>query len=112
MSGLVIFWVAKLRGMGADGALVAFDKQTGEVVWENLMPHYGWSSPVAVYSEDGTGYLVVCDSAGFMYLIEGTTGEILDRISLGSNIEASPAVFGNKIVVGTRGQRIFGIEIK
>ncbi|WP_208985085.1 hypothetical protein [Maledivibacter halophilus] len=47
-----------------------------------------------------------------MYLIEGSSGEILDKISLGSNVEGSPAVYENMIVVGTRGQRIYGIKIK
>jgi hypothetical protein len=46
-----------------------------------------------------------------MFLFEGTTGKQLDCIELGSNIEASPAVYDNTIVVGTRGQRIYGIRI-
>ena len=111
MSHLVVFWVGKVIGRGGGGALVAFDKVSGEVVWEKIMPNYGWSSPVGVYNEDGKGYLIVCDAVGMMYLIRGTTGEILDSISLGSNIEASPAVYGNTIVVGTRGNAIFGIKI-
>ena len=111
ISDCVIFWIAKLKGYKGGGALVCYNKKTGEVVWENIMPNYGWSSPVAVYTETGKSYIVVCDSAGYMYLIRGTTGEILDRITLGANIEASPAVYGNTVVVGTRGQRIFGIEI-
>ena len=49
---------------------------------------------------------------GNLYLIDGTTGEILDRMALGSNIEATPAVFENTIVVGTRGQKIFGIRLR
>ena len=111
MSHLVVFWVAKVTGRGGGGVLVAFDKQSGEIVWENVMPHYGWSSPVAVYTQDGRGYIIVSDSIGETYLIRGTTGEILYSINLGSNVEASPAVFGNILVVGTRGQRIFGVEI-
>ena len=75
------------------------------------MPYYGWSSPVGVYTEDGRGYIVVCDAAGRMFFVRGATGELLDTIHLGDNVEASPAVYGNMIVVGTRGQRIFGIRI-
>ncbi|MCL2226345.1 MAG: PQQ-binding-like beta-propeller repeat protein [Oscillospiraceae bacterium] len=111
LSDIVIFWVAMVAGRGGGGVLVAFDRQSGEIVWENTMPRFGWSSPVAVYTEDGRGFIIVGDSAGNLYLIRGTTGEVLYRISLGSNIEATPAVFGNFLVVGTRGQRIFGIEI-
>ena len=43
--------------------------------------------------------------------MEGTTGKILDTINLGGNIEASPAVFGNTIVVGTRTQKIYAVKI-
>jgi len=111
ISDLVIFWVAMVTGRGGGGALMAFDRQSGEIVWETILPNFGWSSPVAVYTEDGRSYLIVNDSIGDMRLIRGTTGEVLYRISLGGNIEASPAVFGNFIVIGTRGQRIFGIEI-
>ena len=111
LSGYVFFWIAKVRGMDGGGVLACFDKYTGEIAWENIMPFYGWSSPVALYKEDGTGYLVVCDFAGSMYLIRGATGEILDKIPLGANIEASPAAYGNTIVVGTRGMKIYGIAI-
>jgi outer membrane protein assembly factor BamB len=111
ISDLVIFWVAKVIGRGGSGALVAFDRTTGEIVWENILPAWGWSSPVAVYTSEGKSYLIVSDSTGNMHLIRGTTGEVLYRISWGGNVEASPVVFGNMLVVGTRGQRIFGIEI-
>ena len=111
ISDLVVFWVGKVTGRSGYGALVAFDKVSGEVVWENIMAAYGWSSPVALYTEDGRGYLIVCDAVGRMYLIRGRTGELLDTIHLGTNIEASPAAYGNFIVVGTRGQQIFGIRV-
>lgn len=94
------------------GLLVALDKENGREVWRIELNNYSWSSPVAVYTEDGKGYIIVCDSAGIMYLIEGRQGKILDRIHLGANVEASPAVFENTIVVGTRGQKIFGIEVE
>ncbi len=47
-----------------------------------------------------------------MYLIEGISGKILDKIALNGNIEGSPAIYEDMIVVGTRGQQIFGIRIK
>jgi len=67
---------------------------------------------VAVYTLRGKSYLVLCDSVGNMSLIEGTTGRVLDSINLGTNIEASPAVFDDMIVVGTRGQMIYGVRIE
>jgi len=111
ISNLVIFSVARVIGRGGGGAVIAFDKETGDIVWEKAMPSYGWSSPVAVYTEDGDSYVIVSDSGGRMFMLRGVTGEEVFRLNLGSNVEASPAVFGNMLVVGTRGQRIIGIEI-
>ena len=108
---LVIFPVARtpeVRG----GILVALDKKTGEEVWKVKLRRYAWSSPVALYDQEDKAYLVQCDAAGNVYLIEGATGQVLDAVNLGSNVEASPAVFGDRLVVGTRGQKIFGIRIK
>ena len=72
----------------------------------------GWSSPVAVYDAKGDGYIIQCDSDGNMFLIDGRTGVLKSTVNLGKNIEASPAVFGNTIVVGTRGKKIYGIVLE
>ena len=110
LSDLIFVPVARTPGAG-DGILSAISKTTGEVVWELHTQVYSWSSPVAVYDSAGNGYLVYCNSGGYMYLVDGLTGEILDDASLGSNIEASPAVYDSTIVVGTRGQVIYGFQL-
>ena len=97
---------------GHRGKLVAFSKADGHVVWECNFAGYPWSSPVVVYDQNGDGYIIQCNSSGYMHLIDGQTGTILYEFSLGSNIEASPAVFENTVVVGTRGQKIYGVKIK
>ena len=111
ISNLVVFFIGRVLGRGGGGALVAFDRESGKVVWETIMPNYGWSSPVAVYTADGKSYLIVSDSIGDMYLIRGESGKIVNKISLGANIEASAVAVGNKLVIGTRGQLIVGVEI-
>jgi len=111
IDGGVIFFIAKVSTGQGGGVLVNLDKATGEVIWETYFPSYGWSSPVDVYTTEGKCYLIVCDASGNMFLLEGSSGDVVGRISVGSNVEASPAVFGNKVVVGTRGQQIFCIEI-
>ena len=93
------------------GQLVALDKNTGEQKWVMDMDNYTWSSPVAFYGADGTGYLAVADYAGYLYLIDGVTGEILDTIQIGSLVEATPAIFGNKLVLGTRDEKIVCVEV-
>jgi hypothetical protein len=110
ISNLVIYAVARTPGPGS-GILVALDKKTGAEVWRQSFNHYAWSSPVAVYTPEGKSYIVQCDTIGNMFLVEGKTGKIADYINLGTNIEASPAVFGNTIVVGTRGQKIYAVKI-
>ena len=94
------------------GLMVALDKKTGEEIWRLEMPHYAWSSPVDFYNENGKGYIIQCDSIGNIHLIDGATGNILDTINLGANIESSPAIFEDTIVIATRGGKIFGIKIE
>ncbi|MFK2825313.1 PQQ-binding-like beta-propeller repeat protein [Bacillus sp. B190/17] len=108
---LAIFTVARHKKIDA-GLMVALDKATGQEVWRWEMPCYTWSSPVAVYDQDGRAYLIQSDSAGTIYLLNGKTGEIINQLNLGANIEASPAVFNDSIVVATRGGKIFGVKIK
>ena len=47
-----------------------------------------------------------------MFLIDGNTGEILNTITLDANVEASPAIYEDMIVVATRAGSIYGIEIE
>lgn len=110
LEGLILYTIARTPNMG-DGKLVAFDTQSGNIVWEKHMDFYAWSSPLAVYNDDGTAHIVVCDSVGNMELLDAE-GTVCNKISLGSNIEASPAVYEDTLVVGTRGQLICGIKIK
>jgi outer membrane protein assembly factor BamB len=110
ISGLIIYAIARTPNPGS-GILVALDRKTGNEVWKTSFNHYAWSSPVAVYTPGGKSYIVQCDSIGNMFLVEGKTGKIVDYINLGTNIEASPAVFNDTIVVGTRGQKIYAVKI-
>lgn len=96
---------------GSGGTLAALRKDTGEVAWEFKSDMYSWSSPVDIYDENGNGYILYCTTGGYMYLIDGLTGTRLDAINLGSNVEASPICYNNIVVVGTRGQRIFGVKL-
>lgn len=111
ISDLVIFPVARTPQVRT-GILAALDKKTGETVWEFNTGKYVWSSPVDLYDENGNAYIITCNSVGDMMLLDGRSGKLIDRINLGANIEASPAVFGDTLVVGTRGQKIYGIKIE
>ncbi len=110
LEGMIVYTIARAPG-AYNGIALALDQQTGEVVWEKEMNSYAWSSPVALYNADGTAFIILCDSSGNVHMMDGKTGETLAKTSVGSNVEASPAVFNNTLVVGTRGQKVFGIQI-
>lgn len=111
LGNIVIYNLARYGGYNK-GLLVALDKETGEEVWRFELNNYSWSSPVAVYSKNGEGFIILCDSGGNIHLFDGKTGTQEDKINLEANVEGSPAVFEDIIVVGTRGQKIYGIKIK
>jgi len=111
ISDLIIFNVC-LTSSESDGKLIALDKETGKLVWERDLAAYSWSSPVPIKSDDGKTYAVFCDSAGNMHLFDPRTGKDLDVISLGANVESSPAVYNDMLVVGSYAKKIFGIKVK
>ncbi len=110
LSDMIFVPIARTPG-ASSGTLAALKKDTGEVVWEKETSMYSWSSPVDFYDADGNGYLLYCNSGFNMFLIDGKTGEQLNYMNLGGNIEASPAMYGNYAVVGTRAMRTYCIQV-
>ena len=109
LSDLVFFHICRTRK--TKSMVYALDKQTGETVWATPMEHHGWSSPTCLYSASGKGYVLVGNSRGLLRLLDGRTGEEVASVKLRGNIEGTPAVFDDTIVVGTRSCRIYGIKI-
>ena len=93
------------------GVLACIDKKTGEVKWEHSA-FYAWSSPVCVYNDDGTGVVIYCTSQGEVFMLDGLTGEVISQMSMDGNVEASPAVYNNHMVVGTRNCLIYGVTLE
>ena len=107
-----IYVTVSMTGSSYGGVLTCINKNTGEVAWEHEAA-YAWSSPVCVYNEDGTGKVLYCSSNGKMYLLDGLTGQELSQTVLSEGvIEASPAVYENYAVVGTRACKIWGVELQ
>ena len=99
-------------GNSYDGVLACINKKTGKVEWEHVA-YYSWSSPVCVYNSDGSGKVLYCSCGGKMYLLDGKTGEVCDTLVLSDGaIEASPAVYENYAVVGTRDCKIWGVKLE
>lgn len=113
LSDLLFVPVAKTTSSTGGGVLAALDKETGETVWElETQSDYSWSSPVAVYDEAGDGYIIYTTFLGSIYLLDGRTGETLDRVQLEGHLEASPVVYDNTVVIGTRDQKIFSLTLR
>ena len=96
---------------GYAGVLAAISKRTGETIWEFSAGYYSWSSPVCFYDQNEKGYVIYCTADGNVFLLDGLSGESLDSIYLGGLLEASPVVYENTLVIGTRVMRIWGIAL-
>ena len=96
----------------ASGVLACLRKSDGSKAWEDSSS-YAWSSPVCVYNKDGSGKVLYCNSTGDIRLLDGKTGKQEDVLSVSEGvIEASPAVYENYAVVGTRDCKIWGIKLQ
>ncbi len=109
--GLVFFALAR-QGSLTGGTLLALETTTGAVRWKLALPAYPWSSPTLVVDAAGASYLVQGTSSGAMHLIRASDGRILSTVRLDTNIEASPAVFNDMLVVATRGTHLYGVRIR
>jgi hypothetical protein len=66
---------------------------------------------VLVTGADGHSYGIVGDSSGLLHLFNPNTGVDYSTLQLSKNIEATPAVYGNMLVVGTYSKLLYGIKI-
>ena len=97
------------------GVLLALDKVSGEIVWAHALDKYSYSSPVAVYSKEGQGWIIQASSSGLITLLDGLTGTVINTLKVEGTIDASPAVYGDTLVIGTTGKNtsyIYGIKLQ
>ena len=98
-----------------EGVLLALDKASGRIVWAQELEGYAYASPVAVYSEAGRGWIIQPCADGTITLLDGLTGNVLNTLKVEGTIEASPAVYGSTMVIGTTGKNtsyIYGISLE
>ncbi len=94
------------------GALMAIDKKTGNIIYSTQLDWYPWMSPIAFQNEMNEEFLVVGDTAGKLYLINGETGKVIFKSVMGTNFESSPAVRDNSFVLGSRGRDIYKFHVE
>ena len=94
------------------GRIVAYDKTAGSIAWSIEQTNDYWASPVVAYDDYGRAYLIQCDRGGIVSLYDAANGDLLTTINLGSRIDSTPAVYYNRLVVGTRGKGGLGKSAK
>ncbi|MBK8463699.1 MAG: PQQ-binding-like beta-propeller repeat protein [Nigerium sp.] len=82
------------------------------MVWRRHLSNYSWSSPTLITASDGAVYGVLADSDGVMHLFDPATGKDISTVNLGKNVEATPAVFGNTLVVASYDRNIYAVTIR
>ena len=123
LSDLVFFTVTGLSEEGRQklgltneepAALIALDKEDGQIVWTAGLDSRSESSPVAVYDKSGRGWIIQCEQNGTIRLLDGLTGDAIHVLKAEGEIEASPAVYNDTMVIGTTGKGtsfVYGIRI-
>ncbi len=111
LQNVLYYTVSKVPSVDSS-YLIAIRKDTGEELWRREMNCDAWSSPALITDAGGTQMLLQCCGNGEMLLLDAATGELLDSLSFGSNIESTPVVFGNRIAVGLRSEYIVGAELR
>ena len=113
ISDIVIFTVTNA---GSPARVIALNKANGDLIWETMLEGPTLSSPVAVYNEAGDAWLIQAEESGKIHLMNALSGKILDTLQLTAAeegvtlaIEASPAVYGNLMVIGTTGKNAGGV---
>ena len=85
-------------------ALVALNKDTGDVQWAHALSDFSESSPAAVYDKEGNGWIIQCAKDGTIILVDGLSGELVTSLTIEGEIVGSPAVYDNIMVFGTTGE--------
>lgn len=101
--------------------MVAADRATGRIIWQRGLSGECKSSPIAVYTADGRGWIVQMAENGRMTLLDGLTGTEVAALTLAGDRWSSPAAFDDMLVIGScvygddglpAGGHIYGVRIR
>jgi len=107
----VLYSVSKTPSLES-GYIVALNKATGHEDWRINLDTYSWSSGVLTYDRNGAPFLVQGCQNGDLLLIDVLNGKIVDTMNFGSAIEATPVMYGNRLIIATRSEKIIGLSVK
>ena len=103
LEGLLYVCLTHSSG-GGSSALCAVDAATGSIVWSLPMTGIATAIPVAVYAEDGSGWVIAVMEGEYtttLLLVDGLTGELLDALTLTGTAPCQPAVYRDMLVITT-----------
>ncbi len=112
--GDLVFFTVNMTDGGKTSTLVALEKKTGSERWRFVMDCQTVSSPVAVYDKLGNAWIIQADGNGVLHMISGVHGNEISSLQLDGKIQASPAVYGNMLVIGTCSKNnawMYGIKL-
>ena len=107
----VIYSVSKTPSL-EEGYLVALDKRTGHEEWRITLDMYSWSSTILTYDREGLPLIIQGCQNGDLLLIDARNGTVLSRLNFGSAIEATPVLYADRLVLATRGEKIYGARLR
>jgi len=124
LGDLVFYTVTGLNAEGqgllnvgevSEAAIIALEKETGDVLWVKGLEGQAFFSPLALYnSEAEKGWIVQAVQDGTVLLLDGRTGETVASLALEGEICASPVAYNDMLVVDTvihNQETVFGISI-
>ena len=98
-----------------DGFLRCLDLLQKQLVWETYLNSVIFSSPIITQIKT-TSVVIACSTAGMMYILSLTNGNILDEIQLKAEIFSSPKGLITSdttitVLVGARDDRLHAFEL-
>ena len=90
--------------------LYALSKADGQLQWTLALNAGRTSAPIALYGQDGSGYVVQGDE-GVVFLLDGLVGSVYASIEVEGSVVGSPAAFENMITLATSNGKLYGISV-
>lgn len=102
-----IFYTTSHHPRVGRGFLLCLDANSGKLLWKHKLRAFAWSSPIAtdgaVFAADSTGAVYIRDAKTGATLLNDKSGQPIEFLEAGANIESSPIVWEGKVYVGLRG---------
>jgi outer membrane protein assembly factor BamB len=100
--------------VAVDGAVYGIDAVAGRVLWRRFVgfdenPRAAAFPPTPFSSEPGSDVLAVAPARNELLRLEGASGKIRWRCTIGEPFDAAPALADDKILVATRAGKLFTV---